>query len=108
MHYILCCAKINSLDFAEVNKMLTILKKGDDLYTCIYDFKLNRPYLNNIKNYSAHTINLPFSITENNVIVSYFNSEIYPNYETDEYIPESVKKEIEAGAYIVCLYHLCR
>ena len=90
------------------DKMLTILKKGNELYTCIYDFKLDRPYLNNIKNYSTHTINLPFSITENNVIVSYFNNEIYPDYETDEYIPESVKKEIEAGAYIVCLYHLCR
>lgn len=85
--------------------ILLILNKDNELYTCIYDTKLQRPYLNSMMNYSVRTINLPFSVTEDGLIVSYFNSEIYPAYKDDGYISESLKKKIESGAYIVCLYH---
>lgn len=87
--------------------IMTILNKGGELYTCIYDTKSREPYLNNMINYSVRTINFPFSVTEDNIVVSYFNNDIYPEYMKDKYIPDSIKKEIESDAYIICLYHLC-
>lgn len=86
--------------------ILFILNKNNELYTCVYDLKRGRSYLNSMANYSTRTVNLPFSVAGEDVIVSYFNADIYPGYEKDEALSDSVKEEIASGANVVCLYHV--
>lgn len=88
------------------NTIFGIINKENELFTYIYNIKNKKTYLNSLSNYSIDNINIPLSITDNGQIISYFNEDIYPNYKEDKQIPESIKKEIESGAYILCLYHL--
>lgn len=45
-------------------------------------------------------------MTDKGQVISYFNEDIYPNYKNDKNISESIKNEIQDGAYVVCLYNI--
>ncbi len=88
------------------NTLLSVINNEDELFTCVYNIKSKTTHLNSISNYSVSTLNLPFTITEHGKVVSYFNADMYPNYEDDKQIPASMKKEIAEGATVVCLYNI--
>jgi len=88
------------------NTILSIINKENELFTCIYDIKKKKTYLNNISNFSVNNLNIPLSVTDNGQVISYFNEDIYPNYKNDKNISESIKNEIQNGAYVVCLYNI--
>lgn len=88
------------------NTILSIINKENELFTCIYDIKKKKTYLNNISNFSVNNLNIPLSVTNKGQVISYFNEDIYPNYKNDKNISESIKNEIQDGAYVVCLYNI--
>lgn len=88
------------------NTILSIINKENELFTCIYDIKKKKTYLNSISNFSVNTLNIPLSVNDNGQVISYFNEDIYPNYKNDKNISELIKHEIQAGAYVVCLYNI--
>ncbi|WP_304250993.1 6-bladed beta-propeller [Parabacteroides gordonii] len=88
------------------NTILSIINKENELFTCIYDIKKKKTYLNNISNFSVNNLNIPLSVTDKGQVISYFNEDIYPNYKNDKNISESIKNEIQDGAYVVCLYNI--
>lgn len=88
------------------NTILSIINKENELFTCIYDLKNKKTCLNSISNFSVSNLNIPLSITDKGQVVSYFNEDMYPNYQHDQNISESIKTEIQDGAYVVCLYNI--
>ena len=88
------------------NTIFSVLNKQNELYTCIFDMSENRVALNKLSDYSVGRVNIPLSITDEGLLVSYFNEDIYPNYEKEDKISEQIKDELKKGGFVVCLSKL--
>lgn len=76
-----------------------------ELHSFIYNSITEETVFNSLALYHPAVLNLPIYIN-NNTIFSYFNSEIFPDFQHITSLDDLTKKAIADGEYVLVKYHL--
>lgn len=84
--------------------LMGILNKSGEMFTFVYDSNTKKLSLNALKDYSVGKINLPITIDANgSQLVSYFNKDIYPEFDKSDNLSSDLKAKIEQGIFVLCI-----
>lgn len=84
--------------------LIGILNKTGEMFTFIYDSNSKELSLNALTNFSVRKINLPITTCANgSQLVSYFNKDIYPEFDNSNELSSELKDKIEQGAFVLCI-----
>lgn len=88
-----------------VGDLLTgILNKSGEMFTFAYDFNTKKVSLNALKDFFIGKINLPITTCANgSQVVSYFNKDIYPEFDKSDNLSSDLKAKIEQGIFVLCI-----
>lgn len=85
------------------NLLMGVINKTGEIMSFIYDLSSKKLQLIPMSEYSAEQINLPLGV-KGDWIVSYFNQDIYPNFQESPKLSDDLKKNIQEGAFVLCLH----
>lgn len=84
--------------------LMGVLNRTGEMFTFIYDSNSKEVSLNALTDFSVGKINFPIATGANgSQLVSYFNKDVYPDFDHSNKLSSDLKAKIEQGAFVLCI-----
>lgn len=84
--------------------LMGVLNKSGEMFTFVYNTQSKQISLNALADLSIGKINLPIATgAHENQLISYFNKDIYPDFNRSDKLSPSQKEKIEQGSFVLCM-----